>query len=357
MVGSRLGPMWSQVALSVVLLVTAASPLRAQASPPAQEPPLRRWFEIQNVTVYSRYRFVESSADVTTSNQAQYKDTFRARFNIDSDKRYTVNVGYFSGNSFIGSWNNWGVGTGNFDGKDHYMKQLYASATPIRGLELQYGGLYVTRGENDEFTTYDDDGFLVGERASVRLPRTLYLDEISVTRGGLGPFSQPNLASRWEGLAHPNYLQVLGAKRFNHVLAGSLDYSTQSGADTVRVAITVKLDKIAPFSTLRYEQYRRVTNHPAAGFALWTEQAMSRHARLQWGYATIDQFYGGWNADRIQSGRRFFGIATIAIHGPLSASLFATQALPSSYPITLKRRLDAVFLYDVLASLRGTGIF
>lgn len=338
-------------------MLLAASPLCAQTAPAPSEPPLRRWFEFQTFTVYSRYRFIENSAGRTTSSQGQYKDAIRARVNLDAQKNYTINFGYFSGGSFISTWNNWGVGTGDFNGRDHYLKQLYVSAAPIEGLELQYGGLYVTRGENDDITTYDEDGYLVGGRASVRRPKMLYFDEIGVTRGAIGPFNQPSVFKRWDGAGHPNYVQVLVAKRLLPFLSSSLDYSAQSGAETIRAAATLRFDKTSLFRTVRYEQYRRVTSHPASGFSVWAEQSLGAYLRLQWGYATVDQRYSGWNADRFQSGRRFFGIATVPIRGPLSLSVFATHALPSAYPITLKRRFDAVVSYDVLASLRQTGIF
>ena len=345
------------VGVVLLLTVAAASPVWAQTPEPVSEPALRRWFEIQTLTLYSRYRLIENRADVTTANQLQYKDAFKARFNIDPDKRYTVNLGYFSGGSFISTWNNWGVGTGDFNGKDNYLKQLYLSAAPLNGLEVQYGGIYVVRGESDDITSYDDDGYIVGERVSVRRPKELYLDEIAVTRGEMGPFNYPALGRRWDGLQHPDYTQVMGSKRFNQAIAGSLDYSTQSGADTVRGAITLRWKKIKPIDTLRYEQYRRLTDHAAAGFSVWADGTLARSVRLQGGYATIDQFYGGWNADRIQTGRRFFAVATVPLVGPVAAQLFATQALQSDYAITLKRRFDVVISYDALASLRRTGLF
>ena len=347
----------------VLVLVLAAWPLpaRAQSPPPAaasDAPALRRWLDIQNFTVFSRYRFAANSKDATTSDQLQYKDTFRARFNIDSEKRYTINVGYFSGSSFISSWNNWGIGNNTtLDGKDNYMKQLYASAAPVKGLELQYGGIYVNRGETDEFLSYDDDGYLVGERVSVRRPKELYLDEISVTRAAIGPFNTPNLGSRWDGLKNPNYTQLLGAKRIGKMIGASIDYTRQSGADTFRAAVTLHFSKDAPVSTVRYEQYRRVTQQPAAGFGLWAERGVTKYARVQGGYVTVDQFYGGWNADRIQSGRRFFAIGTFSIYGPLSASIYVTRALASPYTVSVARRFDAVVSYDVLDSLRRTHIF
>jgi hypothetical protein len=130
-----------KAAVVLALLLTASVPAFSQDVP---APPLQRWFELQNFVLYSRYRFVKNSGDVVTADQLQYKDTFQARVNIDREKRYTIQFGYFSGSSFISTWNNWGVGTGgDFDGKDNYLKQLFADARPIDAIELQYGGLYV----------------------------------------------------------------------------------------------------------------------------------------------------------------------------------------------------------------------
>jgi hypothetical protein len=345
------------VVLGVCLLSSWPALAQSAAPTPAADPPLRRWFEIQAFTVYTRYRFISSSRDVTTSNQLQYKDAFRARINLDRQKRFTINLGYFSGTAFTSSWNNWGVGHGtSFDGTNS-LKQLFASATPVKGLEIQYGGIYINRGEADEFTTYDDDGYLVGERVSVRRPKDLYLDEITITRAAIGPMGTPKLGDRWDGLTDPNYTQVLGVKRFGHQVAGSLEYNRQTGADILRAAVTVHLKKTAPVSTVRYEQYCRVNDRAANGFGVWVDRPVTKRATIQGGYVTVDQFYGAWNSDRMLIGRRVFAAGTIQIYGPLSASLYATRAFAGSYTVPIGRRFDAVISYDVLNTLRRSGVF
>jgi hypothetical protein len=84
---------------------------------------------------------------------------------------------------------------------------------------------------------------------------------------------------------------------------------------------------------------------------------LPRRARLQAGFATVDQFYGGWNADRIQSGRHFFALLAVPIAGPLSAQLFGTEALSSDYPIANKKRYEAVIACDILTMLKRTNVF
>lgn len=343
------------VVFFAVSLVSAPLVAQSPATMPASEPPLRRWFEFQNLTVYTRYRFIESNANVVSANDLQYKETIRARFNADAKRRYTVNVGFFSGSNFIGSWDNTGLGIRDSDYHSHYVKQLFGVAVPVPGLELQGGGLYVVRGESTEVTTYDDDGYLVGERVSIRRPMQLYVDELTVTRGSLGPSNTPNLFDRWDGFGHQHYTQVLAMKRFSPMVSGSLDYSGVAGVDTVRAAVALRFKATASLTGLRYEQYCRVNSQPAAGFAITGERPVTKWVRLQGGYATIDERFGNLNADRIQRGRRVFAMANLALRGPLTAALYATQALHSHYPVSNRTRVDAVLQYDLLATLRGRG--
>jgi hypothetical protein len=340
------------------LIVLSSSRVFAQSSPAAAPtPPLRRWFEIQTLTGSLRYRVIENSDDVVTANHLQYRDVFRARVNLDERRRYTVVIGGGSGSVFTSAWNISGLGTGVADYHDNYMKQLFADVQPVDGLELQYGGFYVIRGESTEYTSYDEDGFLVGERVSVRRPKQLWLDEISVTRGQIGPYNVPNLHKRWDGLKNPDYWQALAAKRFNQFVAASADYSTQAGEDTIRAAIALRFKPSAPISALRYEQYSRVNRQTATGFAVTVDRPLPRAIRLQGGYATIDGDYNGWNSDRIQRGRRVFAVSNIPIAGPLSAQVFITHAFHSDFPVALRTRFDALVVYDAAAALRKTGVF
>ena len=341
--------------VSAILVGAPSVFAQTPAARPAPEPPLRRWFELQTFTAYTRYRFVETSAGVVSTNQQQYKEAIRARLNADKKRRYTLNIGAFSGSAFTSSWDNTGMGTGTKDFHNHYVKQLYGAAIPVPGLELQLGGLFFNRGESTEYTTYDDDSYLVGERVSVRRPKTLYLDEISVTRAMVGFVNTPNLFKRWSGFEHPNYTQVLAAKRFSPMVSGSLDYTTQAGADTIRAAVALRFKPTAPLSAVRYEQYKRLNAHAAAGFSISGERPITKWFRFQGGYATIDALFGGLNADRINRGRRLFGLATIPIAGPLSSTIFVTQAFHADYAISNRTRVDLVLQYDVLAVLRKTG--
>ncbi|MGC4082458.1 MAG: hypothetical protein QM736_10215 [Vicinamibacterales bacterium] len=348
-----------RVVLTVTVLLVSAGSVAAQSQPArTPEPPLRRWFEFQQLVISTRYRFIRNSADVTTSNHMQYRDQVRFRVNLDAKKRYTVNAGIFTGSQYIASWDNLGPGTGEFDGKTIYMRQLFVSATPVAGVEGQFGSLYPNRGEHTEFTTYDDDGWVTGGRVSVRRPASLYVDEVSLTHGTIASTPIPNLWKRWDDLDHTNYTQLLAAKRFSQMVAASADFTRHAEQNTLRGAVMLRFKPSAPISALRYEQYIRTTDpNEAAGFSVTAERPFTKWVRAQGGYATIDEHYGGLNADRIQRGRRIFAIANVPIHGPLSASFFVTHAFDAAYSISNKTRFDAVLAWDVAATLRQTGKF
>lgn len=352
--------------LALLAFVSATASAQPAPQPSAQpssrpaaapEPSLRRWFEFQQFALSTRYRFIETSGDRTTSNDLQYREQIRARFNVDAKKRYTLNAATASGNSFTSSWDYTGWGINDGDYHNHFVKQLYFSAIPVTGVEIQYGGIGIVRGEATEITTYDEDGFLMGERVSVRRPKQLYLDEITVTRAKIGPPAKPNVFDRFEFLDDPDYTQVLGDKRFSQLFSGSLQYERQTGADIVRAAVTFRFKPTALITGARYEMYHRFNQEEATGFAFSADRPITKWVRLTAGYADIDKDYGGLNADRIQRGRHYYGLANVTVWGPFSAQIFATHALDEDYTISNKTRFDAVFVYDVLNSLRKTGVF
>ena len=125
----------------------------AQAPKPA-DARLTRWLDLQTITIYARSRFIRNSGGVTTIRQLQHKEAIRGRLKFDRPGNYSLNFGVFSGKTFTSSWDATGWGTGDAQ-RYAALKQLYVAARPVRGVELQYGGLYIIRGESTEITTYD----------------------------------------------------------------------------------------------------------------------------------------------------------------------------------------------------------
>lgn len=299
----------------------------------------------------TRYRVIETSAGRVTNNQLQHREQFRARFKFDPRGRYAVHAGVFTGSAFTSSWNNTGIGTGG-PVTNLRLKQLFASAAPVPGIQAQVGSLYVNRGESTEITTYDEDAYIVGERVQVMRPADVWLDEISFTNAQLGYLAQPSVTHRWDGFSHPNYRHLLVRKRFGDI-AASADFTAVAGARTVRAAVAVAF---APAS-VRVEAYRRVRLEPAGGFAVTVDRPITDWLRASGGYATIDLAYGGLNGDRFDRGRRAFATTTITFTRWLNLALFATRAFESDVVLPNRTRFDAVLTYNLLDSLRRTGVF
>lgn len=317
---------------------------------------LGRWVDFQAGTVSARYRTIENSRGVRTTNQVQYSGLLSGRFKIDRGAQLTLNTIYATGNNFIGSWNNTSVGTGDFAGR-WYVKQLYAAWRPASGVELSYGGMGFARGVSTEITTYDNDGYMVGERVSLRRPKDLFFDELTATNGYLGDLAEPSIFDRLDHLAgERNYHQLLASKTVGRISA-SLDYSHLAGAPYVRLAIMGRTPELRVVDSVRLEHYSRFEDDPASGFNLHLEKAISSRLTATAGYADIDPLYRPINADRFAIGKRFYGSAAMRLTADLTAHLFMTRSVDNDFAVPIGERIDVALVYNVLGALRRAQVF
>jgi hypothetical protein len=321
---------------------------------------IKRWLDLQNASLNLRYRFVDNSAGVTTTNQVQHRETLRGRVKFDKPGRYALNFGLFTGVRFSSGWDNtpWGIGDGQ---RNLAFKALYLSAQPVTGIEAQVGGLYIVKGESTEFTTYDDDGYIMGERISIRRPEQLFFDEISVTSayfvGGTGPANIP-VSKRFGHIDEPNYRHFLLDKKIGKRAAVSADFTLEGGHRTWRQAVNLKTRELRVVDSIIFEQYQRTNINPAQGLALTFEKALTKHLSLnQFGYARIDPKYGPLNADRFNIGNRAFVMATYVFSPEFTASFFITTAVGGNAVLPQRTLTNTVFTYNLLPALKRTGLF
>jgi hypothetical protein len=330
---------------------TSAPPARAAAF-------IRRWLDLQNASLNLRFRYADNSAGRVTTRQLQHRETLRGRLKLDAPGRFAVNFGLFTGVRFTSGWDNtpWGLGAAQ---KNLAFKALYGSAQPVAGLEIQVGGLYIVKGESTELTTYDEDGYIMGERLMVRRPRQLFFDEISVTSayfvGGTGDASVP-VSSRFRHIDEPNYQHYLVDKKIGSRAAVSADYTLERHRRTWRQAVRVNVRELRLVDSIVFENYQRVRVGPDQGFAVTGEKALGRKLTLQGGYASIDPDYGGLNADRFNIGRRAFTMV-IFNSGPITASFFVTTAVGQNGILPQRTLSNTAVSYNLLPALRRTGLF
>jgi hypothetical protein len=325
-----------------------AQPAVEKALPPRT---FDRWVDLQTASFMGRYRYVATSADVVSANQLQDSVALKARLKLDPKGRFSVNAGVATGAGFTGGWNNTGVGTGDA-ANPWFLKQLFVAAVPAKGVELSYGGLSFVRGESTEITGYDNDGYLTGQRVSVKRPKDLFFDEVSVTFAYLGDLNTPSTTKRYHRLDEANYSHLLASKKATPWLTTSADYTRLSGVSTVRAAVSVKTAKAHIVDAIRYEQYARAGTASAFGFAVFGEKTPVTRLTVGGGYADIDLMYGGLNSDRFNKGHRIFCSGSLKLVPELALSVFATQAVHNAVPISNRTRLDLILTYNALASLK-----
>ena len=325
---------------------------------PAAKPaptPGHRWYEAQAISLDARYRLIETSAGVRSANHLQHKQTFKGALKFDARGRYTLQATAGSGSSFTGSWENAGPGTGEADA--HFgVRYLYFSAAPVKGFELQAGGLGLARGEATEITTYDNDGYVMGERLSVKRPDLLYLDEVSISAGYFGDLSTPSVFERADRLDEHNYTQALVGKKLGTRGAVSADWTRVAGVTTWRQAVRVATKETRAIDSVRLELYQRVTGDDAEGFAVTAERALPAKLSLGVGFATIDRNYGGLNGDRFNRGNRFFVDAKMPLVRDLNLNVFYTGAVRNDYTVANKHRFDIVVSYNALKALQRAKV-
>jgi len=315
-----------------------------------------RWLELQAFVLGGRYRYIETSAGMVAQRQGQFSNLTRGRLKLDPNGSYTVNGALQTGDSNTGGWNNTGIGTGDGSSK-LFVKQLYLAARPVAGLELQYGGIGVLRGESTEITSYDNDVYLTGQRASLRRPKDVFFDEISVSYAYLGDARRPGVWKRFERLDQSNYHQLLLAKRVGKRTSVSADYSFQDGIETVRAAVRLDTKGVVPVDAVRFENYRRLDVKPAYGFALGVDRTLYKRLGLGVGYARIDANYGGLNADRFGRGQRLFLNASLTLTPEFSLASFYTRAFGNDFAVGNRTRLDVILNVNVLKGLQRTPLF
>jgi hypothetical protein len=345
------------------LLVSAAPQTASPASARTPDPNrgLHRWIDFQSGVLETRYRYIGSSEGATIANQLQHKQAFKGALKLDTAGRYTIQSSLGTGNSFTGSWDPTGAGTGG-PAWDFRVRRLYAQAVPVQGIELATGSFDALRGENTEITTLDNDAYFEGYRASVKRPATLYADEVSLTIAYLGDLAEPNVFDRFHRMGDHNYSQVLVQKRLSlrkdegrdarEEIAISADWTSLEGVDTLRQGVRVTSAALPAIDSVRFENYQRVSGDRAYGFAIFVDKTLNRRLTAGGGFSHTDRDFPPLNGDRYGRGKRLFGEARFALRPELTIAVFYTNAVGNDFPIAGSKRLDLLLSYNVLRALQ-----
>ena len=237
-------------------------------------------------------------------------------------------------------------------GGEMYVRQLFFSATPIKQLTFEYGGIAIERGVNTEITSYDDDGYMAGGRVRLHDPDHFFFAQVAVTYAYMGAYFDPTLFTRGNRFGQTNYHQFLLEKNLGHRFKGSVDYTGQNGTHTMREAVLLNLHESKIMDSARLELYQRTnditlqgaTFSRSGGFAFTGGRSVGKKLQLEAGYASVDQHYTvlansraldayafSFNGDSYGIGNRAFTRASYKVDPYLTLFGFYTHQVATDY--------------------------
>ena len=388
------------------LIVSAAAPV-----PTSLGTSFDRWLILNEMDFSLRYRSTFDSNNAHQYDQGQQRSIVDGKFKFDEAGRYGIAFHASTGKyfnwayaDFMGGGNEAGfnrefaratptqqVAVAAYEGPQQeakqtasggwsfYVRRLYLDIEPVKGFEGQYGSLDINRGAASEITTYDNDGYITGERLLIKRPENLFFDEASITYAYFGDLYTPNFFARGERLAHSNYHQFLLRKQAGKRVNASFDYTWQDASNTYRQAVEVKIPESRVIDAVRVEVYER-TNEISfrgvqdfvagkKGYAITASRKNTFHrVDLDAGYAHIDEEQAvltqsesaatltmGVNGDSYGMGNRYFVHPTIKLSSCLSATSFYTHEIGNfSIPDQIlwnKQNLNAGLVLDLKKAL------
>ena len=322
-----------------LIVCVLAMPLVAQEAEPKPR------LEIQSATLGLRYRLMENHLGTRAENWSDHHQGLKLRLNLDRGAKYSLSAVALNGDTFTAGWNLRGLGARSTNRV--FVKQLFVTAKPRKGVEFQYGGLPIVRGESSEITSYDNDGYMMGQRLTLAPKRGV--DELTVTAGYLGDLRSPSVMTRWHRLSEVNYGQLLVKKKFNERLTASADFTTDDGERTLRQALAIRPS--AGVDLIRLEAYERLNGSSGVGGAITVEKPFGR-TRLAATFASVDDRYRSVNGDRYQRGQRLSLTSTTSIARDVTLQVFVTRALDEDIAMPNRTRVDVLIRYELADLLR-----
>ena len=357
--------MTRHVTIAVSLLVLACA-LGASAGPdpappqPKPAPPLARWVDLQNATLNTRYRFIDNSAGVITTNQIQHRESLRARLKFDAPGRYALNLGDVYGRPIHERLEQHGHRAGRLAGPARRAAPVLRGSANHRSRSAVRKHVHL-KGESTEITTYDDDGYVIGERVSVRRPRSCSSTRCrrrSATSRATSDGDRRQQARQVP--QRPSELRALPRRQEDSgTRAGiSADFTSVDGARTWRAATNVNTKELRAVDSILFENYWRTNNN--AGVRLCGDGDQGRHAeaRPQRGLCQHRSVLRrpqlrplSHRQPRVRHGdvHHLAAFHRVGVH---HAGRWATTS-----PLLQRTLSNLIFTYNALPDLRRTGLF
>ena len=386
----------------------------ASALPKDQSTPVRpltaRWLDLMTFSHSQRYRNQYDQAGNHYFENGQERSLIAGTIKLDPDAKYSIGFRASSGRSF-----NWAfadyvggsvskrlsdpaleasyqdpsdaaeatayindpagvafINNVNSGGWEFFVRELYVSATPTKAATVQFGSFAIEKGYSTEITSFDDDGYIAGERVILHDPMHLWFDQVTLTSAYFGYFEDPNLFDRGKSFTKSNYRQLAMKKQLTPRvgLSGEYNWISQGGrTHTTREAVVIGTQESKIFDKVRFEGYDRWNTvfqqgdeqDPGHGFAVVAEKKVGRLSG-DFGYASIDPDYGVYighsfvdevgfdlNGDNYNSGNRIFSHLSYKINPVVTAFGFYTHILGADQLTINFQGLNAGLSFDLKA--------
>jgi len=396
----------------VTATTTAVVPTSANT---ATKPLTDRWLDLVELSNSERYRNSYNQGGFHNFEAGQERDLLIARIKLDQDARYFIGIRASSGRYFNWAYAEFAgqsrtervklagldgqsaaaktpaenaeqtaakiadpagalVSGGASNGWEFYVRELYMSATPVKAATVEFGSFGFERGYGSEITTFDNDGYLTGERVRIQDPKHLFFDQIGFTTADFGFVGTPNLFDRGSGFGISNYRQAFVKKQLNRRVGFSADYTSQIGTNTLRQAALVGTKESKLVDSVRVETYQRLNTitlqglpiSGGSGFAVTADKQIGKRLNMDAGFASIDENYTVYgnsrylhssgftlNGDTYGLGNRPFTHASLKIAPGVTAFGYYTHAVGSGVAARVldlnKQGLNAGLTFDFKA--------
>jgi hypothetical protein len=377
----------------------------------ADQPLVGRWLDLKTLSYSGRYRNSVNADGRHMFMFGQDRYIAAGKFKFDKDGKYSINFHGSSGRIFNwayadfvgGQYKDSVIAARSYKsaaqqtalaaailadpdgavyklgfpsrGAYFYLRQLYVSATPVSQVTVEFGSLPIEHGQNTEITSFDDDGYISGERVRIHDPKHFFFDQIAGTWAFMGSTLTPNFFARGSDLKKNNYQQYLVEKKIGKRAIASVDFSELNGTHSMREAVNLKVPEAKVIDGARFELYQRMNDinlsgvmyAKAAGFAITVEKQLAKKLNIEAGFASVDNNYAvysgspylasiafGWNGDTFSAGKRGFAKVNWKLARGVDAFGFYTHTTATINPSSNIQGYNAGLNFD-LKALANSG--
>lgn len=381
------------------------------AQPAKDDKPLfDRWLDLTTLTHSERFRNQYGDDGYHYFENGQQRSIAAGKFKFDKNANYTIGFRASTGRTFNWAYGDY-AGKGfaarlndpayqnditdpsgdpavlaayysdpagyayitNLDsaGWEFTLRELYFSAKPVNHVTIEFGSFNIEKGYSTEITSFDEDGYIAGERVRIEDKKHLFFDQITATSAYLGDFNHPNIIDRGGNFTKSNYRQIAARKQLNPRVGISAEYnwiSLNTRTNTFREAIVVDVKESRFLDKVRLEGYERLdtqlqgeNDSARQGFALVGEKKIGRLSG-DFGLASIDRDYGIYtgsrfaqesgfslNGDTYNTGIRIFSHVNYKLTSAVTAFGFYTRITGESFTNLNTQGLNAGLQFNLKA--------